>query len=135
MSSIAATSFVRGVIAPLLPAARPLGQPRLWSMREIANGIFQFLRGRIAGRLLPKDLPPKSTVHGYFSAWRDSGLFASIAHHLVMLDRKRGGQEASPPLASPSGFACGASSPLRPGLVGAVHRHAAQQAGVDLVTR
>ena len=46
-------------------------------MREIVNGIFYVLRGGIPWRLLPKDLPPKSTVYGYFSAWRDGGLFAS----------------------------------------------------------
>ncbi len=60
------------------------------------NGIFYGLRGGIPWRLLPKDLPPKSTVYGYFSAWRDSGLFVSINHHLVMLDRERAGWEASP---------------------------------------
>ena len=32
----------------------------------------------------------------YFSRWRDSGLFASINHHLDMLDRERVGREASP---------------------------------------
>jgi len=84
------------VIEPLLPAACPHGRPRLRSMREIVNGIFYVLRGGIPWRLLPKDLPPKSTVYGYFSAWRDSGLFVSINHHLVMLDRERAGREASP---------------------------------------
>ena len=76
-------------------------------MRDILNGIFYVLRGGIAWRLLPplatppscawrgpwpaspKDLPPKSTVYGYFSQWRDSGLFVSINHHLVMADRER----------------------------------------------
>ena len=60
------------------------------------NGIFFVLRGGVPWRLLPKDLPPKSTVYGSFSAWRDGGLFASINHHLVMLDRERVGREASP---------------------------------------
>ena len=72
------------------------GRPRLWSLREIVNGIFYVLRGGVAWRLLPKDLPPKSTVYGYFSAWRDDGLFAGINHHLVMLDRERAGRDASP---------------------------------------
>ena len=84
------------VIEALLPPACRLGRPRLWSMREIVNGIFYVMRGGIAWRLLPKDLPPKSTVYGYFSAWRDSGLFAGINHHLVMLDREQAGREASP---------------------------------------
>ena len=84
------------VIEPLLPCANLLGRPRLWSLREIVNGIFFVLRGGVPWRLLPKDLPPKSTVYGYFSAWRDSGLFAGINHHLVMLDRERVGRDASP---------------------------------------
>ncbi len=85
------------VIEPLLPAACPHGRPRLRSMREIVNGIFYVLRGGIAWRLLPplttppsfawrgpwpaspKDLPPKGTVYGYLSAWRDIGLFVSEA--------------------------------------------------------
>jgi transposase len=78
------------VVEPLLPAASHSGRPRLWSMREIVNGIFFVLRGGIPWRLLPKDLPPKSTVYGYFSAWRDSGLFAGL-NHLVMLDREHTG--------------------------------------------
>lgn len=84
------------VIASLLPTNCRLGRPRLWSMREIVNGIFYVLRGDVPWRLLPKDLPPKSTVYGYFSVWRDSGLFAGINHHLVMRDRERVGREASP---------------------------------------
>ena len=31
-------------------------------MREIVNAIFYLLRGGIAWRLLPKDLPPMTTV-------------------------------------------------------------------------
>ena len=65
-------------------------------MRDIVNGIFFVLRGGVPWRLLPKDLPPKSTVYGYFGAWRDSGLFATLDHRLVMLDRERAGREASP---------------------------------------
>ena len=84
------------VLEPLLPSANPLGRPRLWSLRDIVNGIFFVLRGGVPWRLLPKDLPPKSTVYGYFSTWRDDGLFAGINHHLVMLDRERAGRDASP---------------------------------------
>ena len=65
-------------------------------MREILNGVFTVLRGGIAWRLLPQDLPPKSTVFGYFSRWRDAGVFLGINHHLVMADRERVGRDASP---------------------------------------
>ena len=84
------------IIAALLPNPAACGRPPVWSMREILNGIFYVLRGGIAWRLLPKDLPPKSTVFGYFSRWRDAGVFRRINHHLVMADRERVGREASP---------------------------------------
>lgn len=59
------------------------------------NAIFDVLRGGIAWRLIPEDLPPRSTTYGYFSLWRDHGLFGRINHHLVMADRGVG-PEASP---------------------------------------
>jgi hypothetical protein len=46
--------------------------------------------------MLPKCFPPVSTVRGYFYAWRDSGLLATINHLLVMAAREQAGREASP---------------------------------------
>jgi transposase len=65
-------------------------------LREVLNAIFYVLRGGIASRLLPRDLPPKGTVFGWFATWRDTGLFESLNHLLVMADRERVGREASP---------------------------------------
>jgi putative transposase len=84
------------VIEPLLPKPHTRGRPRRWSPREILNGIFYVLRGGIGWRLLPSDLPPKSTVFRWFSFWRDSGLFETLNHLLGMADRARVGREASP---------------------------------------
>jgi transposase len=84
------------VIEPLLPAPAEGGRPPTWPMREIVNAIFYVLRGGIPWRLIPKGLPPKSTVFGYFSRWRDTGVFVRINHHLVMADRERTGRDASP---------------------------------------
>ena len=68
-------------------------------MREILNAIFCVLRVGIAWRLIPKNLPPRSTTYGYLSRWRDAGLFGRINHHLVMADRERVGRYASPSVA------------------------------------
>jgi putative transposase len=84
------------VIEPYLPPPKTTGRPRAWSMREIVNAIFYVLRGGIAWRLLPADLPPWGTTYRWFAAWRDSGLFERINHALVMADRERAGREASP---------------------------------------
>jgi transposase len=84
------------VIGPLMPEPAPCGRPPVWMMREVLNAIFYVLRGGIVWRLILKDLPPRSTTYGYFSRWRDAGLFARINHHLVMADRERVAREASP---------------------------------------
>ena len=84
------------VIAPMMPEPASRGRPPVWTMREVLNAIFYVLRGGIAWRLIPKDLPPRSTTFGYFSRWRDEGLFGRINHTLVMADRERAGREASP---------------------------------------
>src|ERR1700730_17763830 len=84
------------VIEPLMPRPAPCGRPPLRTTRDVLTAIFYVLRGGISWRLIPKDLPPRSTTFGYFSRWRDTGLFGRINHHLVMLDRERVGREASP---------------------------------------
>jgi len=84
------------ILEPLLPGPSETGRPPKWSKREIVNAIFYVLRGGVPWRLIPKDLPPKSTVFDHFSSWRDNGVFASINHCLVMADRERVGREASP---------------------------------------
>ncbi|MBY3093323.1 IS5 family transposase [Rhizobium laguerreae] len=83
------------VLSPLFPEPARRGCKPAWSLREIVNAIY-VLRGGIPWRLIPKDLPPKSTVFAYFCRWRDSGLFTSINRCLVAMDRERAGREASP---------------------------------------
>ena len=84
------------LIEPLLPQPAAHGRPRSWSQREIMNAVFYVLRGGITWRLLPTDLPPKSTVFRWFARWRDTGLFERLNHLLVVADRERVGREASP---------------------------------------
>ena len=79
-----------------MPEPAPCGRPPVWTTREVLNAIVSVLRGRIAWRLIPKDLPPRSTKFGYFSRWRNEGLFARINHDLVMADHERVRREASP---------------------------------------
>src|SRR6201982_778439 len=83
------------VLEPLLPP-RSCGRRRRWPMREIVNAIFDAVGGGIPGRMLPENFPPPSTVYRWFATWRDSGVWQSINHHLVMADRERVGRGASP---------------------------------------
>src|SRR3546814_4452464 len=79
-----------------MPPPAKTGRPREWPIREIMNAIFYVLRAGCAWRMLPKDFPPMTTVYGWFLRFRRAGLFETINHHLVMLDRERVGREASP---------------------------------------
>jgi putative transposase len=58
--------------------------------------MLYLLRGGLQWRMLPSSFPPMSTVQRYFYAWRDSGLFKTINHYLLMDLRVAEGREASP---------------------------------------
>lgn len=84
------------LIAPFLPPPRPVGRPRTANLREVVNAIFYMATTGCQWRMLPRDLPPTSTVQRYFYDWRDSGLWRTINNHLVMDARELEGREASP---------------------------------------
>lgn len=66
------------------------------TIQEIPNAISDVLRGGIAWRLIPEDLPQRLTTFGEVSRWRDDGLFGRINHHRVTTDREWVGRQASP---------------------------------------
>src|ERR1700690_3612945 len=84
------------VLAPLLPPPANTGRRWFWPMREMLNAIFYVLRSGCPWRLLPKHFPPHQTTYRWFVRFRDDGLWESLNHQLVMLDRERVGREASP---------------------------------------
>src|SRR4051812_12711558 len=47
-------------------------------------------------RALPKDLPPKSTVHDYLTLWAWDGTLRRLHHALFVQVREQAGKEASP---------------------------------------
>src|SRR5580700_11418615 len=53
------------LVAPMIPPARRGGRPRDVNMREVINGLLYLLWTGCQWQALPKDLPPKSTVHHY----------------------------------------------------------------------
>ena len=64
--------------------------------REILHAILYVLTTGCQWRQLPKDLPPKSTVHDYFVEWQCDGTLLRIHHALYMQARELVGKEASP---------------------------------------
>ncbi len=81
------------LVEPHLPPERRVNR------REVLNGILYVLSTGCQWRALPKDLPPKSTVHDYFVEWHCDGTLARIHHALHVEARTLAGREASPTLA------------------------------------
>jgi transposase len=84
------------LLAPLMPQARRLGRPRATDLRAVVDALFYVLSTGCQWRMLPRDLPPRSTVQGYFYRWRDDGTWGRINHHLLMAAREAAGREACP---------------------------------------
>ena len=55
------------LVAPLIRPAKHGGRPRKVDVREVLNAVFYVLSTGCQWNVLPKDLPPKSTVWDYFS--------------------------------------------------------------------
>ena len=84
------------LIAPLIPPAKRGGGKRTVSVREVVNGLMYVLSTGCQWRAIPKDLPPRSTVNGYFSLWDYDGTLDRIHHALYVQCREQASREASP---------------------------------------
>ena len=84
------------LIAPLIPPAKRGGRRREVDVCEVLNGILYVLETGCQWRALPKDLPPKSTVHDYLMLWDWDGTLERIHHALYLMTRELEGREASP---------------------------------------
>src|SRR3954469_9372364 len=70
------------LVAPLIPAAKRGGNKRAGNPREVAT--------------IPKDLPPRSTLHDYFDRWDYDGTLGRIHHALYVACRELAGRDTSP---------------------------------------
>ena len=84
------------LIEPLIPPGKPGGGKRTVNLREVVNGIMYILSTGCQWRYLPKDLPPKSTVNGYFILWDWDGTLDRIHDALYVKCREIAECEASP---------------------------------------
>ena len=84
------------LIAPLIPPAKRGGGKRTVNLREVVNGLMYVLSTGCQWRAIPKDLPPRSTVNGYFSLWDYDGTLDRIHHVLYVQCREQTAREASP---------------------------------------
>ena len=84
------------ILAPLIPPAKRGGRPREVDIRAVIGGLLYVLETGCPWRHLPKDFPPKSTVHSYFELWAWDGTLAHIHDALYVAVREQEGREASP---------------------------------------
>ena len=86
----------RALVEPLIPPAKRGGRRRTVVAREVVNGAMYVLSTGCQWRYLPKDLPPKSTVHDYLTHWSYDGTLERIHHALYVRCRAAAGRAASP---------------------------------------
>src|ERR1700676_4186309 len=84
------------LVEPLIPPAGRGGGARTADMREVVNGVMYVLSTGCQWRYIPKDLPPRSTVHDYFSRWGYDGTLEKMHYALYVKCREQDESEASP---------------------------------------
>ncbi len=84
------------LVGPLIGPAKRGGRNRSVDEREVLNAIFYVLATGCQWRALPKDFPPRSTVHGYLQLWAWDGTLARLHHALYVQAREQAGREPSP---------------------------------------
>src|SRR5438477_13145769 len=85
------------LIEPMLPQEKPGGRKRTTSLRGVVNAIWYIVRAGCAWRLLPKGcFPPWETVYGYFSSWKQTGLWQRIHDTLRAAVRRKAGKHKHP---------------------------------------
>jgi transposase len=84
------------IIEPSVPPAKQGGNKRRVDVRDVVNGIMYILSTGCQWRYLPKDLPPRSTVHEYLKLWAWDGTLDRMHHALYVMCREDAAREASP---------------------------------------
>ena len=84
------------ILEPLLPAEKPGGRHRGYSMRDVIDAIQYVLRTGSSWRSIPHDLPHWRTAYEYFSAWKRDGSWVRIHDHLRERVREQMGRDPKP---------------------------------------
>ena len=83
-------------VEPLIPPAKRGGGKRRTDMRAVMNGVMYILSTGCQWRYIPKDFPPRSTLHDYFTWWNCDGTLDRIHYALYVECREKTEREASP---------------------------------------
>ncbi len=84
------------LVEPLIASAKRGVNKRTVNVREVVNALMYVLSSGCQWPAISKDLPPRSTVHGYFDLWTWDGTLDRIHHALDVQCRELANREASP---------------------------------------
>jgi len=84
------------LLEPEIPPAKRGGNKRHVNVREVVNGLMYILSTGCQWRAIPKDLPPRSTLHDYLNRWDYDGTLVRIHHVLYVKCRGLVEREPSP---------------------------------------
>lgn len=79
-----------------IPPAKRGGNKRTVNEREIVNGLMYILSTGCQWRAIPKDLPPRSTLHDYFGLWEWDGTLERIHQGLYVKCREQAERQVQP---------------------------------------
>jgi len=83
-------------VAPYLTLMTEDAPQRDYALREVFNGLRYIVRGGIAWRMMPNDLPPWHAVYQQTQRWLKAGVFEAMVHDLREILRLAAGRNAQP---------------------------------------
>jgi transposase len=83
-------------IAPYLTLMSESAPQRVYSLREVFNGLRWLVRAGAPWRMLPNDLPPWEMVYQQTQRWLNAGVFEAMVHDLRLVLRLAEGRKADP---------------------------------------
>ncbi len=111
------TSDEWALVECLIPPAKRGGRRREVDVREVLNGIMYVLSTGCQWRYIPRDLPPRSTLHDYLQRWDYDGTLGKfIMFSIKNAANRLTGTQVQPPASIPRGMMRGRKSVARSGI-------------------
>lgn len=84
------------LVAPYLTLMTPDAPQRLYSLREVFNGLRYVVKTGCPWRWMPHDLPPWDIVYYQTQRWLKAGVFERLVEDLRIVLRLQAGRKAQP---------------------------------------